>query len=224
MEIFVITKLIGILGGSFNPPHLGHLQMAKVAKTELGLDEVWLLVSPQNPHKTKNGMAPFDVRFRLCENLSCEYQWLNVSDFEHQNNCTYTAETLQKLTEQHNDCQFVWIMGSDNWQNFHKWDNWQDILNLVPVVIVNRTAIDGSTINHLTTKSGKEFATYQTQVEDRLEPVPNWRVINMQPHPGRATDIRLNLKQGADAVFLPPPRLKGIEKYYDFYTNAVTHK
>jgi len=130
-------KRVGLLGGSFNPAHEGHLQISELALRLLGLDEVWWLVSPQNPLKPTTGMAPFAERLAAARKLAKPGR-IRVSDFEARVHSRYTFDTVQKLQIRHRDCRFVWIMGADNLVQLPRWHRWADIMRCVPVAVFDR--------------------------------------------------------------------------------------
>ncbi|KAB7613420.1 nicotinate-nucleotide adenylyltransferase [Amylibacter sp. SFDW26] len=127
---------VGLLGGSFDPPHNGHLHISKWALKEFGLDQVWWLVSPGNPLK-KRGPASLERRMAACEEL-VQHPRIKVTDLECQLGTRYTAETLERLLAIYSDVRFVWLMGADNLANFHKWDRWDDIMMTLPIGVLAR--------------------------------------------------------------------------------------
>jgi nicotinate-nucleotide adenylyltransferase len=106
-------RTVGLLGGSFNPAHAGHRHIAEEALYRVGVDEVWWMVSPQNPLKDSADMAPFDERFASAANLA-RHPNMRVTGIEGALGTTFTAETLDRLTEMYPRIKFVWIMGADN--------------------------------------------------------------------------------------------------------------
>ena len=129
-------RAIGILGGSFDPAHAGHLHISKAALRIFGLREVWWLMSPGNPLKT-HGPAGFDRRVAAANRI-IDHPRIRVSDFERQKGSRYTAQTLRLLTAAHPRERFVWLMGADNLAQFHRWQDWEDILHCVPVGVFAR--------------------------------------------------------------------------------------
>ncbi|MGY9001339.1 MAG: nicotinate-nucleotide adenylyltransferase, partial [Rhodospirillales bacterium] len=123
-------KRIGILGGSFNPAHRGHLHVSRQALDLMQLDEVWWMVSPQNPLKSSEGMADFDMRLGSASAIAAD-QRIRVTGIEVELGTTYTAETLKKLKEYYPKAKFVWLMGADNLIQISKWKDWQKIFKLV---------------------------------------------------------------------------------------------
>jgi len=127
---------IGLLGGSFDPPHAGHLHISKWAMKEFGLDRVWWLVSPGNPLK-KEGPADLDRRVAACHDL-VDHPRIIVTDLERRLGTRYTAETLTALQVRYNEARFVWLMGADNLADFHRWDRWKDIMYMMPIGVMAR--------------------------------------------------------------------------------------
>ena len=130
-------RRIGILGGSFNPAHQGHREISLAALKYLGLDQVWWLVSPQNPLKDPEGMAPFEDRMAMARKVS-DHPRLRVSDIEARMGSQFTAETLSRMLVRFKDCRFVWLMGADNLAQIHQWRRWQQIFHLLPIAIFDR--------------------------------------------------------------------------------------
>ncbi len=128
---------IGLLGGSFNPAHEGHLAMSLHALKQMKLDQIWWLVSPQNPLKSGNGMAALSDRMASAERMAKHPRFV-VTDIEVALGTRYTAETLRRLKQRFPGVRFVWLMGADNLKQIPKWQDWQDIFRLVPVAIFRR--------------------------------------------------------------------------------------
>lgn len=130
------NKRIGLLGGSFNPPHQGHLHISLAAMKGLHLDAVWWLVSPQNPIKDIKAM-PLKERVALCEEL-VDHPKILISDIEKDLNTTITYYSIKKLKTYYPDTQFVWISGMDNALGLHKWHHWKDLLSEICMVHLTR--------------------------------------------------------------------------------------
>jgi len=144
---------IGLLGGSFNPPHEGHLHISDMALKRLGLDYVWWLVSPQNPLKAARGTAPLDARIALATRL-VHARRVIVTDAERALGTRFTIDTLEALTRRFPAVQFVWLMGSDNLASFHRWRDWPRIAQRVPIAVVMRP---GSMLAPLQAKAMQRF-------------------------------------------------------------------
>ena len=129
-------KSIGLLGGSFDPPHGGHLHISKWAMKEFGLDRVWWMVSPGNPLKAQ-GPADLDRRMDACNALN-DHPRIIVTDLERRFKTRYTAETLTALQARYSGVRFVWLMGADNLADFHRWDRWQEIMHMMPIGVMAR--------------------------------------------------------------------------------------
>lgn len=127
---------IGLLGGSFDPPHLGHVHITHQALRRFHLDRVWWLVSPGNPLKA-GAPADFDRRLAVSRALM-HHPKVHVSDVEAQLGTRYTWQTLAQLRFARPDLRFVWLMGADNLAQFHKWDRWQQIIETVPLGVLGR--------------------------------------------------------------------------------------
>jgi len=128
---------IGLLGGSFNPAHEGHLHIARVALQRLNLDQVWWLVSPQNPLKSESGMAPLEKRLARAREVADDPR-IAVTAIEEELGTRYTADTLAKLVRSFPRTDFVWLMGADNLSQIARWDRWQQIFHGVAIAVFNR--------------------------------------------------------------------------------------
>jgi len=146
---------IGLLGGSFNPAHDGHLYVGEVARKRLGLDYVWWLVALQNPLKPVADMAPLENRLAAARALTGHDPRLIVTDLERTLGTRYTIDTLKALTRRFPQVCFIWLMGSDNLEQFHRWRRWRDIAALMPVAVVIRP---GSVLAPLRAKAMQRFA------------------------------------------------------------------
>ncbi|MDO9381456.1 MAG: nicotinate-nucleotide adenylyltransferase [Hyphomicrobiaceae bacterium] len=129
---------VGVMGGSFNPPHDGHLIVARTAVRRLQLDQLWWLVTPGNPLKAHDGLAPLEQRMEACRTLAGTDPRMKVTSFEAQLGSAYTALTLEYLKRRFPDVRFVWVMGADNLANFHCWQNWRGIAGMMPIAVVDR--------------------------------------------------------------------------------------
>lgn len=127
---------IGLLGGSFDPPHLGHVHISQRALRRIGLDRVWWLVSPGNPLKER-GPADIDHRVAAARRL-IGHPRLLVTDIERHMASRYTADTLGWLADRYVGVRFVWLMGADNLASFHHWDRWDWIIETTPLIVFAR--------------------------------------------------------------------------------------
>tara|TARA_R110002126_G_scaffold51817_10_gene141523 strand:+ start:1037 stop:1669 length:633 start_codon:yes stop_codon:yes gene_type:complete len=145
---------VGLFGGSFNPPHEGHVLVAETAIKRLKLDQVWWMVTPGNPLKSHSELAELSTRIQLSRDI-CEDRRIKVTGFEAAYNLNYTAQTLDLIDRRNKGVNFVWLMGADNLANFHHWQNWQYITNKFPIAVIDRP---GSTLSYLSSRMAKTFA------------------------------------------------------------------
>lgn len=179
---------IGLLGGSFNPAHAGHVYISEQALELLGLDEIWWLVSPQNPLKPLEGMAEFQERFAKAKEISANNQKIIVSDFEKIAGTNYTFDTLVALKKSYPKNKFIWLIGADNLLQFPKWYKWQEIIAMVPIAIFNRGKDkEAALLGEVAT----QFADYKVTAEELSDSTaPVWTFLDIKTHPASATEIR----------------------------------
>lgn len=129
---------VGLLGGSFNPPHAGHLHIARIAKAKFGLDVVWWIVTPQNPLKDKKDMTAYEWRYADVERMLEDYPRQIPTHLESEMGTNFTYETVVELRNHFPVTDFIWICGMDNAHIFHKWERWQEILEMMPITFIAR--------------------------------------------------------------------------------------
>lgn len=181
---------VGLFGGSFNPAHEGHLHVSRMALQALALDRLLWMVSPQNPLKSTDEMAPFAQRFASAQRMA-KHPRIVVSDIEQKLGTRFTADTLQALKTRNPHVHFVWLMGADNLIQFTKWENWQEIARAVPIAVYPRPgyslqarlspAAKWYGDHQLNTLAAKNLATTQT---------PALVFLDGPEHPASATAIR----------------------------------
>ena len=128
---------IGLLGGSFNPPHEAHRAASLFALRRLGLDRVWWLVTPGNPLKDTGRLPALEQRLADARALA-DHPRIDVTDIEARFGTRYSVDTLRILKRRFPLVRFVWLMGADNLVNFHRWRNWHAIAALVPIAVIDR--------------------------------------------------------------------------------------
>ncbi|MEH6545502.1 MAG: nicotinate (nicotinamide) nucleotide adenylyltransferase [Sneathiella sp.] len=185
---------IGILGGSFNPAHQGHREISLTALRLLGLDEVWWLVSPQNPLKSSEGMGEFKDRMASAKKIT-KHPRIKISDFEARINEPRTAKMLPKLIESNPNCRFVWLMGADNLVQFPKWYQWEDIMDTVPIAVFNRPgytyrALNGPIAHKYRKNRLFPAADGKPIPQFALTPPPCWVFVPQTAHKISSTHIR----------------------------------
>lgn len=150
-------KRIGLFGGSFNPPHVEHLNAAKKVYETLDLDGVWMLVTPQNPLKDPADYAPLEHRMAMCNLLAQNYDWLEPTDIEKNFESTETADTLRQMQALYPDIDFVWVMGADNLTHFHKWARWKYIMENFSIVVLQRPGDGEFALDSIAAKYGQHL-------------------------------------------------------------------
>ena len=153
---------IGLLGGSFNPPHEGHALITRLALRRLALDRVWWLVTPGNPLKSLTGLAALNARIEAARRLDVGPRVV-VTDIEAQIDSRFTYDTLLWLKLRAPGVDFVWIMGADNLRQFHLWRHWRLIAELTPIVVVDRP---GSTLKAISSPGGAALARWRIPERD----------------------------------------------------------
>lgn len=128
---------VGLLGGSFNPPHEGHLHISKSVLKSLHLDAVWWLVTPQNPLKTSKDLLPIEERLDLSTQI-IDHPKIIATTIEEQFQSRYSYQTVRALKKHYPHTQFAWITGMDNAHNFHLWNRWKDILQEICMIHITR--------------------------------------------------------------------------------------
>lgn len=145
---------IAVYSGSFNPIHNGHLAIARAALSE-GFDEVWMLVSPQNPHKTEVELWPFEERMKMVQLCLAEEEHIKVSDCENKlPKPSYTINTMEYLKREHPEHQFMLLIGSDNLQKFHLWKDYQKIIDSFGLIVYPRAS---ATLNPFENQQNIQF-------------------------------------------------------------------
>ena len=143
-------KNIGLLGGSFDPPHKGHLYISLEAKKILKLDEMWWLVTPQNPLKI-NQPASYSDRIKNCK-LITKNQPIKIKEIEKKINSKYSYQTIKYLNKHYKNINFFWLMGADNLINFHKWHKWKSISKKCDILVFNRQGYKAKSLKSITFK------------------------------------------------------------------------
>ena len=188
------SEKIGLLGGSFNPAHEGHLEISLAALDVLELDQIWWIVSPGNPLKSTSEMAGFDDRFASAQKLATDPR-IKVSDLEKTLDTIYTVDTLKQLKASKNKDHFVWLMGADNLIQFHKWKDWKKIANTVPFAVFNRPSYSRESLESVAAKTleSARIPIDQGNTLYSLKP-PAWIFYELSDNPLSSTIIRNNIK------------------------------
>ncbi len=184
---------IGLLGGSFNPAHEGHLHISLEALKRLGLDEIWWLVSPANPLKDPATLADYAERLAGAQ-IAAAHPRIRVLDNEQKLGTRYTIDTLKALQRRYPDVGFVWLMGADNLTSFHRWRRWREITRRVPIAVFDRVPYQHGA---LSSRFAKVLAVQRIAPEAARtlvsRPLPAWSYLFILPHAASATEIRKTL-------------------------------
>ncbi|MDA7967037.1 nicotinate-nucleotide adenylyltransferase [Ruegeria sp.] len=183
-------QVVGLFGGSFDPPHQGHVHVTLEAMKAFGLDRVWWLVSPGNPLKSR-GPAPLAQRMAAAEAVM-QHPNVEVTQIEALTGTRATADTLAALQKLYPQVRFVWLMGADNLAQFHKWKNWRQIMESVPVGVVARP---GDRISARMSPAARAYAPYRIDGQARhllgRATAPAWCFVNVPMVDVSSTEIRL---------------------------------
>ncbi|MFZ2102243.1 MAG: nicotinate-nucleotide adenylyltransferase [Oricola sp.] len=181
---------VGLFGGSFNPPHRGHLLVIETAIRRLKLDQLWWIVTPGNPLKDTSGLPPLADRLAWSEAINTDPK-VRVTAFEASHDVRFTADTLAIVRRYNPGVRFVWIMGADNLASFHRWQNWRDIALTFPIAVVDRP---GSTLSYLSSKMAKTFDFARIDEGDAAlltgMAAPAWTFLHGPRSPVSSTAIR----------------------------------
>lgn len=181
---------IGLLGGSFNPPHQGHVHISLIALKRLRLDRLWWLVTPGNPLKSHDHLAPLKERLGQSRAIA-RHPRIEITSFETDLPAPYSYDALKALHQCYPATQFVWVIGADNLANFHLWRNWEEIFSLVPIAVIDRP---GFRFKAIASKAAQKFRHAYIDETDaaglaRLEP-PVWTIITAPLSPLSSTELR----------------------------------
>ena len=179
--------VIGLLGGSFDPAHQGHVHITREAIKRLELDQVWWLVSPGNPLKQRQ---PAPIAERIARGRAVmQHPRVQVTDIEARLGTRFTHATLMRLKALYPGVRFVWLMGADNLMQFHRWDRWRDILRAVPVAVLARP---GAGVKARLSRAAQAFGGTQQDRGERVgrRPPPVWAFINLPMHRASSSEIR----------------------------------
>lgn len=153
---------IGILGGTFNPAHDGHRHISLMALQRLRLQKIWWMVTPGNPLKANDGLPPLDARAAYAEQLA-DHPAITVTGLEAGIQTRFTYDTLRVLTQRFPATRFVWLMGADNLAQFHRWQGWKEIAQLMPIAVIDRP---GSSLATRSSVAAQALARFRVKEEN----------------------------------------------------------
>ena len=189
------TKLkIGLVGGSFNPAHAGHIHMSLQACFKLGLDQVWWLISPQNPLKSQTNMASLSYRLAKAHDITAPYSFIHVVAPEANLPSNFTYETVKYLKNTMTLARMTWIMGADNLVQLRQWQRYKSFISLLPIAVIDRPSYSYEAMSAGRHLFKRRYTTAQLRHrlrESRVD-LPSWCFITGQRHQASATAIRQN--------------------------------
>lgn len=190
---------VGLMGGSFNPAHTGHLAVSREVLKRLDLDQVWWLVAPQNPLKPVAGMAPLADRVAGARAVARDRR-IKVVVPEAVTGTRYTVDTVQALQAAYPRHRFVWLMGTDNLAQLPRWHRWQTLVARIPIAIMARPSYD---LKAMTGRAAQQFRrdrlpSGQGRIIAETTP-PGWTFLNFRHRPESSTAIRAERSDGFGA-------------------------
>ena len=205
-------KRIGIFGGSFNPIHLGHTALATYICEQGSVDEVWIMVSPQNPLKQDLTLLDENERLAMARLATAPYPMLKACDFEFTlPRPSYTYHTLQALRTAYPDHEFSLIIGEDNWQCFDRWFRGEDIARETPIIVYPRESGSG----RLTIDDNAQSSTSNFQLS----------ILENPPLlPYSSTEIRERIATGQDVSNMLHPNVAQYIKEKQHYTKPQSNE
>lgn len=189
---------IGILGGSFNPPHEGHVYVSEVALKRLKLDAVWWLVTPQNPFKTHINTASFNERVEMCHDITNDSR-IVVSDLEERFKLTRTIDTVRFIKKHYPQTDFVWLTGMDLVAEIPKWRNWTKLLDEMAFAHIIRPPTPALVRNSPIRQRAQQVHIYNPSTQDKshisLEANHTYWILDARGHKASSTEIRAKLSR-----------------------------
>ncbi len=186
-------KRIGLLGGSFDPPHRGHIYISLESKKMFKLDEIWWLVTPQNPLKI-NKPATYKERVSNCKEISKNLP-ISIKEFEKKINSRYSYQTLSYLLNHYKNIKFFWLMGADNLIHFDKWQKWKQIFNEISIVVFKRHGYNTKALKSMAFRNFCNYQLYQSKLNiNQFNKIPSWIWLNNKEIRISSTEIRKKRK------------------------------
>lgn len=184
------ARTVGLLGGSFNPAHGGHRRISLFARSALRLDEVWWLVSPGNVLKPQAGMAPLAARLASARKVARGAP-IRATAIEAHLGTRYTIDTLRALLRRYPRTRFVWLMGTDNLAQFHRWKSWRAIAREMPIAVIARPGYDARAMASPAMAWMRRWRQPHRQLfHGAMRSAPALTILRFDPDPRSATAIR----------------------------------
>ena len=185
------NRKIGILGGSFNPAHDGHVHISYEAKKRLQLDAIWWLVSPGNPLKSNKQQLPIDKRLAQTQEIASPHPYIEATDLERLFKTRYSINTIKRLQTSYPKTQFTWLIGADNLYCFDQWRQWKEIMLGIPIAVFDRQPFAYPSTRSMAATYGKNHRIPSNHSAALpLANSPCWTYHFTSPHPQSSTAIR----------------------------------
>lgn len=193
-------KAVGLLGGSFDPVHNGHVAIARSFLKSDFISELWILLTPEPPHKLEHVFCDYEHRFKMLQSAFCQIDGVKIKETEKDlPRPSYTVQTLKYLTKQYPDYNFYLCLGEDSARNFKNWKSWNQILELCELLVVSRPSTDDLDLDPSIAKKT--------------------HLVDHRPIEISSTDIRNRIKQGRDVSDLVPKEVHKIIKEHNLYSH-----
>jgi nicotinate-nucleotide adenylyltransferase len=185
---------IGLLGGSFNPPHAAHRELSLFALKRLQLDRVWWLVSPGNPLKDTRALPALTTRISAARDVA-DHPAIEVTGIEAALGTRYTVDTIAALRRRFPNVRFVWLMGADNLAQFHRWRDWERIARQVPLAVIDRPT---DSFRALASPAAQALSRYRHNENQAAQlaglDAPAWMFLHGMKSPISSTELRGHTK------------------------------
>jgi nicotinate-nucleotide adenylyltransferase len=185
---------VGLLGGSFNPPHAAHRELSLLALKRLKLDRVWWLVTPGNPLKDTRALPSLDKRLAAARAVAA-HPAIEATGIEAALGTRYTVDTIAALCKRFPNVRFVWLMGADNLSQFHRWRRWEEIAQFVPIAVIDRPS---DSFRALAAPAAMALSKYRHNEREAAQlaamDAPAWIFLRGLKSPLSSTELRSHTK------------------------------
>ena len=182
---------IGILGSSFNPPHIGHIKISEWAIEIFNLDEVWWMITKHNPLKMLKVYLPYDERVEKIHSL-VKNKKIKMVYFEDKVQSTYLIDNVNYINKEFKKDKFIFLMGSDSFCEMHKWKNYDEIMKKIPIAIFNRQSSEEEILKQ---EIAKKYIKYRLEIDEKdniYDTLPSWIFIDKFSEKISSTELRSN--------------------------------
>ena len=159
-----MSKNIGILGGTFDPPHLGHIKISKIAKNKFNLSKIFWAVTEKNPFKKKTFYS-LKRRITFSKNINKKNKFIKIDCYEKKIKSNKTIDLIKYFNKKYKSSKIFFLMGADNLVNFHKWKNWKDIPDLCQILVFDRSGYKQKSLKSISfkklNKKGLKFINFK---------------------------------------------------------------